>query len=141
MGPTPDSLAVAVGVAVFVVYATNFFRTAYSVHAPWERWIQRSCANAYLEHAVGTGRCERKICAFGRDVGLALATAVLLKDDARRCGMLTPRAARRATVLMWTAALCGGLVMNLNFSAYLCAPAAVDLLAAFAVERDAQQAA
>jgi hypothetical protein len=122
------SSAVVLGIVVYVVCVTNFFRTSYSIHSPVERWIQRQCTSEYLEHAVSTGRYERKICAFGRDVALLLATIVALKYDAWRCGLLNAQQTRYVTILMWTLAIVGGVLMNLNFSLYLLPPAIIDIV-------------
>ena len=118
---------VAVGSAVYLVFVTNFFRTTVSFHTPWERYLQSRNGSDYLRHAVDTGRCERKICAFGRDVGILAAALLVLREDAVHSALLTRNQAWYASIVAWAATMLGGLALNLNFTVYLMPVAAVDL--------------
>lgn len=120
--------ALVAGLAVYVVYITNFFRTSVSFHTPWERYGQRLNSSGYLRHAVDTGRCERKICALGRDVGILIGVLIVLREESIRSNMMCRRDAWRASAVAWGAALAGGVALNINFAIYMMPAACVDLL-------------
>lgn len=115
------------GLAVYVVFITNFFRTRISFHTPWERYAQHLNSSEYMRHAVDTGRYERKICAFGRDVGMLIGVLLILRAESVHAQLVTKRQAVYASSVMWGAALLGGLALNFNFTMYLLPAACVDL--------------
>lgn len=114
-------------IAIYIVWITNFFETRFSVHSPWERTWQSGEVGGYLRHAIATGTCGRKICAFGRDVGLVLGLLVICRIDLVLAGILPSRLSWNMTLVMWLAAILGGLALNLNFAMYLAPAAALDL--------------
>ena len=64
--------------AVYLVYMFNYFKTTYSVHHPFEILI--TGISKYLEHPIGTGHYENKICKFGHDISWYLAFYLIIRN-------------------------------------------------------------
>ena len=102
----------------------NFEKTAeIALRFGWGIAIEWPNACSYWKWLVVTRFLDR----HGFQKAYCRRCAVVLKDDALRCRLLSERRARQLTILMWTVAILGGVIMNLNFSLYLLAPAVVDI--------------
>ena len=100
--------------AMYILYMYIFFKTKYSIHNPFERYLNNS---ELWKHPINTGKYQNKICKIGSYASIILAIILVLrqfmcnKNNQRKC----------KTIARWILAYWAivSLLTNLNAFIYI----------------------